>query len=95
MQGIFTAEAVVSLSGGAISSITRVAAMNSWCVAAVAGFWMCFVAQLVVGDHVRPVLRFNGEVTFKILQVIDSRHCHDSAFRWKMCVEHSCFFNVK
>lgn len=44
-----------------MSSITRAAAMDSWCVAAVLGFWMCLVAQLVVGDHVRPVLRFNGE----------------------------------
>lgn len=86
MQPIFTAVAVVSLCGGAMSSITRAAAMNSWCVAAVLGFWMYSMAQLVVGDHVRPVLRFNGEGTFKILQVNDSRHCHDSAFRLKKCV---------
>lgn len=81
MQAILTAVAVVSLCGGAMSSNTRAAAMNSWCVAAVLGFWTCLVAQVVVGDYVRHVLRFNNEGTFKILQGIDSRHCHDSAIR--------------
>lgn len=50
------------------------ASMKIWCVALVVlGFWMlCFVPRVVVGDPVRPVLRFNSEGTFKILQVIDS-----------------------
>jgi len=47
------------------------ASMDLWRIVLVVGFGLCFVPRVVVGDHVRPVLRFNREGTFKILQVID------------------------
>ena len=49
------------------------ALMNFWRVAWV-GFLMYFLPRMVVGDHVRPELRFNSEGTFKILQVIYLKH---------------------
>ncbi|KAG0589644.1 hypothetical protein KC19_1G036100 [Ceratodon purpureus] len=54
-----------------MSSRSAVAAsMNFRCIAWV-GFLVWFVSRVVVGDHVRPVLRFNSDGTFKILQVAD------------------------
>lgn len=35
------------------------------------GVLLCFVPGVVVGDYLRPVLRFNSEGQFKILQVAD------------------------
>lgn len=46
------------------------AAMKFWSVAWV-GVLLCFMPRVAVADRVRPVLRFNSEGTFKILQVAD------------------------
>lgn len=48
---------------------SQLASMTFWFIAWV-GFLMCSVPRVVVGDRGRPVLRFNSEGTFKILQVI-------------------------